>query len=110
MPGEDSAVGVIHGAAAALAFITNIAAMMWSARAFRDERALRTIAFPSLVLGVIALTLLLMLAVGIGATGVVQRATVACEMTWLGLVAFTLRSRQVQGQPSAHSQVPRPMH
>ena len=96
-PGEDSAVGAIHGTAAALAFITNIAAMLWSAHAFRGERALRTIAMPSLALGAVALTLLVMLAAGVGPVGVVQRATVACEMAWLGLVALTLRSRADDG-------------
>lgn len=96
-PGEDSTFGAIHSAAAALAFITNIAAMLWSAHAFRGERGLRTIAMPSLALGAVALTLLVMLAAGIGPDGVLQRATVACEMAWLGLVALTLRSRAEDG-------------
>ena len=99
-PGEDSAVGAIHGAAAALAFITNIAAMLWSAHAFRGEGGLRTIAMPSRVLGAVALTLLVMVGAGVGSIGAAQRATVACEMAWLGLVALTLRSRADDGYPT----------
>ena len=86
----------MHAIAAGVAFITNITAMLWSAYAFRHAPEVARLTRSSLVLGSVAAVLLAMLATGAGADGVVQRATVLAEITWLTMLTSHLREQSLQ--------------
>lgn len=89
--GEDtSMIGSIHSAAAAVAFVTTVAAMLCSSRSFSRNEAVAGLAPASLALGGAAAILLIALTAEVGPTGLVQRATVACEIAWLSAVALQL--------------------
>lgn len=86
-----TATGRVHSSAASIAFLSTVAAMLWSARSFARGQALAPLVPSSFGLGCVAVTLLVALSAGIGPAGLVQRATVLCEIVWLSLVALQLR-------------------
>jgi hypothetical protein len=81
-----------HNVAATLGFLSNNAAMVWAGRAFRQDTRLRSLAGASLMLGLVALALLLVLGGGVEQRGLVQRGAVACIVLWQVLVALRLRT------------------
>lgn len=94
-------VGRVHSSAASVAFLSTVAAMMWSGRSFLRDEALMSLVPISLGLGCVAVVLLVALSAGIGPSGLVQRATVLCEIAWLSLVA--LQSRYVDAPSHARA-------
>ena len=92
--GAETWTGRVHNAAATLAFISNVAAMLWSARAFRGDHRVAPLAGASLVIGATALLLLVLLRAGVEPRGLTQRAAVVCIQLWMILVALRLRSAE----------------
>lgn len=85
--------GDVHLAAAAVAFVTTIAAMLVAARACRRHVPLRRLAPASLLPGSAALALLVVTGSGMDPSGLWQRATIAVELAWLVAVACALARR-----------------
>ena len=83
--------GRVHYLFASVAFLAIIAAMLWSARAFRGDVRLRHIAMPSVALGMTSAILLAALAIDVEPRGVVQRGAAMCNVAWLATVTLRLR-------------------
>jgi hypothetical protein len=84
--------GQAHSAAATFAFISNVAAMLWSARAFHDDGRLAPFARLSLAVGVATLAMLILLRADVEPRGLIQRSAVAGIQLWLVAVSLRLRA------------------